>query len=113
MRVEPPGSHDVAFPGDDFGGGADQHVFADPVLDSRIAPVSDSDDASAFDSDIGFNHAQFGVEDRRVSDDQIEGVFLNREGRLAHAVADDFASAEFNFVTVSTILGDQVALHFN
>ena len=120
VGVDAAGGDDVAFARDDFGRGADDHrVFlfrlrigvdgADAGLDAGVAGVADADDETVFDADIGFDDAEERIEDEGVGDDEVEAVFVEGGGRLAHAVADDLAAAEFDFVAVAAALGDEVA----
>ena len=104
----PPAVRMQPSPGDDLGGGADGH--GDAALDAGIAGVADADDAAAFDADVGFDDAEDGVEDEGVGDDEVEALGIEGQRGLAHAVADDFAAAEFDFVAVAAHLGDEIAL---
>ena len=108
VGVDAAGGDDAAFARDDFGGGADGH--GDAVLQQRIARVADADDAAVLDADVRFDDAVGGVEDEGVGDDEIERVRIEGERRLRHAVADDLAAAEFHFVAVAAVFGDEVAL---
>ena len=71
------------------------------------------DDAAVLDSDVGLDDARHRIENQRVGDDQVERLGGERQGRLAHAVADDLAAAEFHLVAVAAVLRDQVALHLD
>src|SRR5436190_503490 len=71
--------------------------------------MPNADDQTVFDSDVGFDDAENRVEDEGVGDDEIEAFGIERGGRLAHAVADDFAASEFDFVSITPALGNQVA----
>ncbi len=51
-----------------------------------------------------------GVEDQRVGQHEVERFGVEREGGLAHAVADDLAAAEFHLVAVAAALRDEIAL---
>ena len=59
---------------------------------------------------IGFDDTEERIEDEGVRDNEIEAVLVERGGGLPHAVADDLAAAEFDFVAVAAALGDEVAL---
>ena len=108
VGIDAASGDDLAFAGDDFGGGADDH--GDAVLEEGIAGVADGGDAAMFDADVGFDDALDGVEDEGVGDDEVEALGVEGEGGLGHAVADDFAAAEFDFIAVAAVFGDEVAL---
>jgi len=50
---------------------------------------------------------------RSVGEDEVEAVVIEDEGTLAHAVADDFPAAEFDFVAVAASFGDEIAFDLN
>ena len=75
--------------------------------------MADADDAPFLDADIGFDHAGHGIEDERVGNDQVERLGIERQRGLPHAIADDFAAAEFHLVAVAAALRDEVALHLD
>ena len=81
-----------------------------PLWMQRISGVADADDAPVLDADVGLDDALHGIEDQRVGDDEIERFGVERGGRLPHAVADHFAAAEFHFVAVAAVFGDEIAL---
>jgi hypothetical protein len=113
VRVDAARGDDAAFARDDFRRRADGHAGRDALLDAGISRVADGGDAPAFDADVGFDDALHGVEDERVCDDEIERLGVRRRGRLAHAVANHFAAAEFHLVADRAGLGDKVALDFD
>src|SRR5580704_1690079 len=121
VRVDAAGGDDAAFTGDGFGAGADDHgIFflcgwirinrTEAALDARVAGVANADDAAVLDADVGLDNAEDGIEDERVGDDEVERLSVGGDGRLAHAVADDLAAAEFDFIAVTAALGDEIAL---
>ncbi len=105
VGVDAAGGEDFAFAGDDFGAGADDdgHIR----LGVGVAGFADGSDAAVLDADVGFDDAP-PVQDQGVGDD---GVHHGGVGALAlaHAVADDFAAAEFDFVAVVGV----VFFHFD
>ena len=112
VGVESSCGDDVAFAGDYLGGGADDHVGIDAVLDTGVAAVADADYTAGFDADIRFDDALLGVEDSGVGDYEVERVLVGSEWRLAHAVAYYLAAAEFDFVAVSAVFSNEVAFYF-
>jgi len=112
VGVESAGGDDVTFAGNHFGGGSDDHVGVDAILNAGVPAVADADNVAVFYADIRFDYALFGVEDSGVGDYEVERVVVGGEGRLAHAVADDLAAAEFDFVAVAAVFGNEVTLHF-
>ena len=104
VRVDPAGGENLALAGDDFGARSDDDV--DTGLDVRIARLADARDPAADDRDVGFDDAPM-VDDERVGDDGVGGTLRARHLRLAHAVADHLAAAEFYLLAVDR----QVALH--
>ena len=100
VRVDAAGRDDQAFAGDDLGGAADGQ--GDAGLDVRVARLADAEDQAIFQADIGFHDAPV-VEDDGIRDDGIH--HLGRAAlRLAHAVADHLAAAEFHFFAVDRIV---------
>ena len=79
-------------------------------MNTGVPGVADADDDAVLDADVGFHDAELRIEDERVGDDEVERLGVGGGAGLAHAVADDFASAEFDLVAVAAALGDQVTL---
>ena len=101
VRVNSAGRHDFSFAGDHLGSRADDHSGSYAAHDIRIAGLADSRDAPVADSDVGLVNSAV-VHDHRIGDDQIENAVRGSGGRgLAHAIADDFAAAEFRFLAGS------------
>ena len=97
VSVEAAGSEDLAFAGDDFGAGTDDD--ADAGLDVGIAGLADGKNFSVLDADVGFDDAPV-IEDQRIGDDGVDRALLVGNLRLAHAVADHLAAAEFHLLAV-------------
>src|SRR6266550_3614438 len=96
VRVDAAGGHDHALAGNDFGPGADGDV--DPGLDVGVAGLAEAGDPVFLDRDIAFDDAP-PVDHQRIGDDRVGAIFRHTLA-LAHAVADDFAAAKFDFFTV-------------
>ena len=98
VRVNATRGNDHAFAGDHFGGRTNRHGHVG--LHVRIAALADPPYAAIFETDVGLDDAEPSVDDQRVGDD---GVCHFRRGqlRLAHAVANNFSAAKFNFFAVS------------
>ena len=75
--------------------------------------MTDTDDYPVLDADVRLDDAEEGIEQKRVGDDEIERFRVERGGRLSHAVTNDLAAAEFDFVAIASSLGDEVALDLN
>ena len=88
-------------------------IMSDAILQQRIARVADADDAAVLDADVRFDDALHGIEDQRVGDDEIEGLRIQGERRLRHAVADHLAAAELHLVAVAAVFRDEIALDFD
>jgi hypothetical protein len=87
----------LTFPGDNFGAGANDDI--DTLLRIGIAGFADACNATVFDTEIRFNNAPV-IDDECVGDHQIHrhrGI----NPALPHAVADDLAATEFDFITVN------------
>ena len=97
VRVDAAGGNDAALTGDRLGPGADHDV--DPGLDVRVAGLADAADAAVADADIGFDDTPM-VDNDRVGDDGINRTFGTGRLALPHAVADDLAAAELDFLAV-------------
>nr|GEU28209.1 hypothetical protein [Tanacetum cinerariifolium] len=102
VGIDAAGGDDLAFAGDDLGGGGDDHRHAG--LDVRVAGLADGGDHAVADADVGLDDAPV-VDDDGVGD---HGVHHQRVGaaalRLAHAVADHLAAAEFDFLAVDGVI---------
>ena len=81
-----------------------------PLWMPGLPCVTDARDAPVFDADVRFDDALDGIEDEGVGDDEVQRFRIGRGGRLAHAIADDLAAAELDFVAVARTFRDQVAL---
>ena len=97
VGVEAAGGEDLAFAGDDLGARADDDV--DAGLDVGIAGLADGGDAAVLEADIGFDDAPM-IEDERIGDDGIDRALPVGDLRLAHAVADHLAAAEFHLLAI-------------
>ena len=96
VGVDAAGGENFAFTGDDFGAGADND--GDVWLGVGIAGFADGGDAAVLQADVGFYDAP-PIEYQGVGDDGVHDGFVGALA-LAHAIADDFAAAEFYFVAV-------------
>jgi hypothetical protein len=97
MGVKAAGGEDFTFARDNFGSRSDNDGHAG--LDVRIAGLADGENVAVLDADIGFDDAPM-IEDQRVGDNGVDGALFVGDLRLAHAVANHFATAEFHFVAV-------------
>src|SRR5580700_6397893 len=102
MTVDASGGDDHVFARDDFSGCAYDEVRIDTIHRVGISRLTHSYYAAVPNADIAFDYAPV-IDDNCVGDDEIEntGVLAARHGAvLSHAVADDFAAAKSDFVTV-------------
>ena len=96
VGVDRPGGQDLALPGDRLRPGTDDDV--DPGLNIRIAGFADRGNAPVLDTDVGFDDPPV-VQNEGVGDDGVDD--LGRSAlALPHAVADHFAAAELDLLTV-------------
>eukprot|EP01022_Parablepharisma_sp_SALTPOND_P030350 TRINITY_DN760_c2_g1_i1.p2 TRINITY_DN760_c2_g1~~TRINITY_DN760_c2_g1_i1.p2 ORF type:complete len:1290 (-),score=479.69 TRINITY_DN760_c2_g1_i1:1065-4934(-) len=100
VAVDTAGGDDHAFARDDLGGAADGHRHAG--LDVGIAGLADAGDAARLDADVRLDDAPV-VDDERIGDDGVHHVGVGAL-RLAHAIADHLAAAEFHFLAVDRIV---------
>ncbi len=104
VRVEAAGGENFSFAGDHFGAGTDDD--GDARLNVGIAGLADRENLAVLDADVGFDDAPV-IEDQRVGDHGVDGAAGVGDLRLPHAVANDFAAAEFHLFAVdSEILFD-------
>jgi hypothetical protein len=96
VRVDRPGRDDAALARDDIGRGADDHV--DAVADVGVARMTDADDPSVADPDVGADDPP-PVEDDCVGDDGVEGAVGPSGRRLRHRFADRLPAAEDRLFT--------------
>ena len=102
VRINPASGDDMAFAGDDFGSRSDDDGHAG--LHVRVAGLADAADASGADADVGFDDAPM-VEDQGIGDDGVRRALGIADLALAHAVADDFAPAKFDFLAIERMVG--------
>ena len=97
VRIHPTCGQDLTFACDHFGSRADDYV--NPVLHVGVSGLADGGYVAIFQSDISFDDPPV-IQYHAVGDHGI-----NRLGaadlRLTHAVADRFAAAKLNLITVS------------
>ena len=89
-----------AFAGDDFGAGAYNNVYA--WLGVRVAGFADGGDAAFLQADVGFYDAP-PIQNQGIGDHCVHHGIIGALA-LAHAIADDFAAAEFYFLTVVGVI---------
>jgi len=106
MRVDAAGGNDAVFAGNGLGSRSDHDVH--PRLDIGVTSLADAADVAVADADIGFDDTPM-VEDHRVGDDSIDGALGARRLPLPHAVADNLAAAELDFLTIDRA----IALNFD
>ena len=111
VTVEAAGGQYAALAGDRLGAGADDDV--DARLGVRVARLADRRDAAVAQADIGLVDAGM-VDDQRVGDDGVDRPFGPRRLGLPHPVADHFAAAELDLLTIdreiALDLDDQVGV---
>ena len=110
VPVDPARRDDAALRRDDLRRRPDGHARGDAALHERVARMADGRDPAVFYADVRLDDALHGVEDQGVGEHEVERFGVERERRLAHAVADDLAAAELHLVAVAAALGDEVAL---
>ena len=101
VTVDAGGREDEVLARDGVGRRARDQVGVHAVHDVGVAGLADAGDLAVLDADVGLHHAQHGVDDRDVGDDQIERSLLrgHRVGQ-SHAVADGLSAAVYHFVAV-------------
>ena len=97
MRVKAARGDDLALTGDHFGAGADDD--GDAGLNIRIAGLANGDNMAVLQANIGLHNAPV-VNDRGIGDDSIDSTIGPRHLRLAHAITDDLAAAEFHLFAI-------------
>ena len=101
VAVDAAGGGDQAFAGDGLGTGADDDVHA--WLDVGIAGLADAGDAPVLDADVGLDDAPV-IDDQCIGDHGIDRTLGLSPLRLAHAVADHLAAAEFHFLAIKRMV---------
>ena len=97
MRVDTAGGDDAALAGDRLRPRPDHDV--DARLDVGVAGLADAADAAVGDADIGLDDPPM-VEDHGVGDDGVDRSLGAAPLALPHAVADDLAAAELDFLAI-------------
>ena len=114
MGIQSAGGKDQAFTGQGFCGSAYGHSGSYPVHNCRVSGLADACDLSVFNSDICFVDPCI-IQDQGVGDHQIQ-ISVGAGGlyRLAHAVTEGLAAAEFALVPVGGVIffyfNDQVCI---
>ena len=111
VAVDAAGRQDLALAGNNLGAGADDD--GDAGLHVGVAGLPDGVDAAVEDCDVGLDNAPV-VDDQGIGDDGVDGALGLRRLRLAHAVTDHLAAAEFYFFAIGRVvvldLGEQVGI---
>src|SRR6185503_17601590 len=97
VAVETAGGKDLALARDHIGTGADDD--GDARLNIGIARLADRADIAFLDRDVGLDDAPV-IDNQRVGDDGVGRALLVGRLRLAHAVSDHLAAAEFYFLAI-------------
>ena len=97
MHIKPARGQDAPFTGDDFRARPDDDVHI--RLRVGIARLANRGNPPAAQPDIGFHHAPM-IQDQRIGDHGIHGTLGARDLRLAHAITDHLAAAEFHFLAI-------------
>ena len=106
MHINSARGQDTSFAGDDLRPRPDDDVHIG--LRVGIARLADGGNAPAAQADIRLHHAPM-IQDQRIGDHGIHRAIGACHLRLAHAIADHLAAAEFHFLTI----GGQVALNLD
>src|SRR2546422_532660 len=96
VRIDSTCGDDRALAGDDLRAGADHDI--DRGLDVRIAGLAELRNSAVLDRDVALHDAP-PVDDQRIGDHRV-GAVPGCTLALAHAVADDLAAAELDFLPV-------------
>ena len=89
------------------------HVRIHPVLNQRVSSMAHSGNSAFFNSDIRFDNTQQRIQDRGIGYNQIQTVGVQSERRLPHSIPDDFAPSEFDLISISSILCNQIFFNLN
>ncbi len=98
VGVEAAGGEDLALAGDHFGAGTDDD--GDVRLNVGIAGLADGENIAVLDADVGLHDPPM-VDNERIGDHRVDGARPVGDLRLAHAVADHLAAAEFHLLAVN------------
>src|SRR5581483_11594241 len=97
VAVKAASGEKLAFTGDHVS--ARPNHDGDAGLNVGIARLANRGNHAFLDRDVGFDDAPV-IDNQRVGDDGIGGALLVGDLRLAHAVADHLAAAEFYFLAI-------------
>ncbi len=97
VAIKPASGQDPAFARNGFGARADDDV--DARLRVRVARLADLVNATVLQTHVCFVDTGV-IHDQSIGDDRIHGPISAGGLSLAHAVADDFAAAEFDLFTI-------------
>ncbi len=101
VTVDAAGGGDQAFAGNGLGARTDDDIHA--RLDVGVAGLADAGDAAVLDADVGLDDAPV-IDDQRIGDHGIDRALGLGSLRLAHAVADHLAAAEFHFLAIKRMV---------
>src|SRR5579859_1646741 len=111
MAIDATGRHKQMFTSDDLCARAHDQLRINTLHGIGIARLANFDDAPIFNADVALDDAPM-INDKSIGDDQIEGtvgLFTRGTAALAHTVANDFATAEGDFIAID----GEVLFHFN
>ena len=97
VGIDAAGGGDQPFTSDGFGTGTDDDSHA--RLHVRVAGLTDTADAAVLDADVSLDDTPV-IDDQRIGDHGVHRTLGLSPLRLAHAVADHLAAAEFHFLAV-------------
>jgi hypothetical protein len=101
MAIETTSGDDFALTRNDLGAGPDDD--GDARLSVRVTSLADGCDAPDAEADVGLHHTPM-IEDQCVGDNGIDRPACPRHLRLAHAVADNLATAEFDLFAINRVV---------
>src|SRR5277367_75637 len=111
VRIDGARSDDLALTRDHFSGCAHHQKWIHAVLRIGISSLADFHNTAVANADVRLDDAPV-IHDQSVRDHQIESALValpKSSGTLAHAIADDFTSAESDLVAVD----GEILFHFD
>src|SRR5690348_4891744 len=99
MRIDAAGRNDAAFSGNRFRSRTDLHAGSDIRHKVGISGMTDADDATVLDADVGLDDARV-VKDERVGNHGVQLAARARSpSRLPHPVTNGLAATEDRFLS--------------
>lgn len=78
MAVDAGRGQDQVFPGNGVSAEPDNHILRHAIHNGRVTAFTNANNQAIFNTDVGLNDAQFGIENRDVGNHQVQNAVIAR-----------------------------------